>query len=123
MCLERCDAVCVLPHANPNPNPSPNPNPNPNPNPKPNSNPNPNPNPNQVSDRRLPPLQPADLELDPEMRGSFEELLRTRSMGDEIQSHQGIDARSRGEGGEMEELMRPPLVDANGRPVSSAGGG
>ena len=55
------------------------------------------------------------------MRGSFEELLHARSMGDEI--HQGIDARSRGDGGEMEELMRPPLVNANGRPVSSAGGG
>ena len=75
----------------------------------------------EVSDRRLPPLQPADLELDPEMGGSFQELLRTRSMSDEV--HQGIDGRSRGDGGEMEELMRPPLVNANGRPVSSAGGG
>ena len=56
----------------------------------------------------LPPLQSADLELDPEMGGSFEELLRTRSRGD---------------GGEMEELLRPPLASANGRPECSPTGG
>jgi len=51
-------------------------------------------------------LEPADLELDPEMGGSFEEMLsQTRSMGDEIHDE-----------------IRPPLVNANGRPVSSGGG-